>query len=109
MSAFSKSSSISTSKIFRSLSQAIVHQYVGEIFTETHAQGISPDGIKTSDGYTINASNIVIATNAPIVNQTSKIYDKQEPYRTYVIGAHIKKDSVPKWTSLGYWRSKLKE
>jgi glycine/D-amino acid oxidase-like deaminating enzyme len=82
------------------LSQAIVYQYGGEIFTETHAQDISSDGIKTSDGNTINASNIVIATNAPIVNQTSKMYDKQEPYRTYVIGARIKKDSVPKGL---YW------
>jgi hypothetical protein len=42
----------------------------------------------------------VIATNAPIVNQTSKMYDKQEPYRTYVIGARMKKDSVPKGL---YW------
>jgi glycine/D-amino acid oxidase-like deaminating enzyme/nitrite reductase/ring-hydroxylating ferredoxin subunit len=82
------------------LSQAIVHHYGGEIFTETHAQDISSDGIKTSDGYTIEASNIVIATNAPIVNQTSKMYDKQEAYRTYVIGARIKKDSVPKGL---YW------
>jgi glycine/D-amino acid oxidase-like deaminating enzyme len=67
-------------KYLGGLSQAIVHHYGGEIFTETHAQDISSDGIKTSDGYTINASNIVIATNAPIVNQTSKMYDKQEPY-----------------------------
>ncbi|MFL6433163.1 MAG: FAD-dependent oxidoreductase [Nitrososphaeraceae archaeon] len=87
-------------KYLRGLSQAIVYQYGGEILTETHAQDISSDGIKTSDGNTINASNIVIATNAPIVNQTSKMYDKQEPYRTYVIGARIKKDSVPKGL---YW------
>ena len=87
-------------KYLGGLSQVIIHRYGGEIFTETHAQDISSDGIKTSDGYTINASNIVIATNAPIVNQTSKMYDKQEPYRTYVIGAHIKKDSVPRGL---YW------
>lgn len=29
------------------------------------------------------------------MNQTSKIYDKQEPYRTYVIGALIRKGSIP--------------
>jgi glycine/D-amino acid oxidase-like deaminating enzyme/Rieske Fe-S protein len=87
-------------KYLRGLSEAITHSYGGEIFTETHAQDISSDGIKTSDGYRIRASNIVIATNAPIVNQTSKMYDKQEPYRTYVIGARIKKDSVPKGL---YW------
>jgi glycine/D-amino acid oxidase-like deaminating enzyme/nitrite reductase/ring-hydroxylating ferredoxin subunit len=87
-------------KYLRGLSQAIVHHYGGEIFTETHVQEISSDRIKTSDGYSIKASNIVIATNAPIVNQTSKMYDKQEPYRTYVIGARIKKDTVPKGL---YW------
>jgi Rieske Fe-S protein len=38
----------------------------------------------------------VIATNAPIIDETSKIYDKQEAYRTYVIGTRIKKDAIPK-------------
>ena len=87
-------------KYLRGLSQVIVHNYGGEIFTETHAQNISSEGIKTSDGCIINTRNIVIATNAPIVNQTSRMYDKQEPYRTYVIGARIKKDSIPKGL---YW------
>jgi glycine/D-amino acid oxidase-like deaminating enzyme len=87
-------------KYLRGLSQIIVHKYEGEIFTETHAQDMSSEGIKTSEGYIINARNIVIATNAPIVNQKSRMYDKQEPYRTYVIGARIKKDSVPKGL---YW------
>jgi glycine/D-amino acid oxidase-like deaminating enzyme/nitrite reductase/ring-hydroxylating ferredoxin subunit len=72
----------------------------GQIFTETHAQEISSDGIKTVDGYTIKARNIVVATNAPIIDETSKIYDKQDAYRTYVIVAKIKKDVIP--TAL-YW------
>jgi Rieske Fe-S protein len=42
----------------------------------------------------------VIATNAPIIDKTSKIYDKQDAYRTYVIGARIKRDAIP--TAL-YW------
>jgi hypothetical protein len=57
-------------------------------------------GIKTIDGYTIKARNIVVATNAPIIDETSKIYDKQDAYRTYVIGARIKKGVIP--TAL-YW------
>jgi glycine/D-amino acid oxidase-like deaminating enzyme/nitrite reductase/ring-hydroxylating ferredoxin subunit len=90
-------------KYLAGLADAITNKYKGEIFTETHAQEINFNDtttIKTLEGYTINATKIVIATNAPIVNETSKIYDKQEPYRTYVIGASIKKDSVPKGL---YW------
>jgi Rieske Fe-S protein len=55
------------------------------------------NGVVTSDGHNVKSKNIVVATNAPVyVDQTSKIYDKQEPYRTYVIGAKIKKGSVKK-------------
>jgi plastocyanin len=42
----------------------------------------------------------VVATNVPIIDKTSKIYDKQDAYRTYVIGARIKKDAI--LTAL-YW------
>jgi len=73
----------------------------GEIFTQTHAQDIGSNGITTSEGHKINAKiAVVIATNAPIRDETSKIYDKQRAYRTYVIGARMKRDSIPK--SL-YW------
>jgi glycine/D-amino acid oxidase-like deaminating enzyme/nitrite reductase/ring-hydroxylating ferredoxin subunit len=82
-------------KYLKGLSQAVL-RHGGEIFTETHAQDIKSTGIKSTDGYRIEAKNIVIATNAPIVDKTSKIYEKQTAYRTYVIGARIKKGSVPK-------------
>jgi glycine/D-amino acid oxidase-like deaminating enzyme/nitrite reductase/ring-hydroxylating ferredoxin subunit len=72
----------------------------GQIFTETHVQEVISDSIKTVEGYTLKARNIVIATNAPIIDKTSKIYDKQDAYRTYVIGARIKRDAIP--TAL-YW------
>jgi glycine/D-amino acid oxidase-like deaminating enzyme/nitrite reductase/ring-hydroxylating ferredoxin subunit len=72
----------------------------GQIFTETRAQKVNSDNIETADGYTVKTRNIVIATNAPIIDKTSKIYDKQDAYRTYVIGARIKKGAVP--TAL-YW------
>jgi glycine/D-amino acid oxidase-like deaminating enzyme/nitrite reductase/ring-hydroxylating ferredoxin subunit len=72
----------------------------GHVFTETHAQEVNVDSIKTEEGYTLKARNIVIATNAPIIDKTSKIYDKQGAYRTYVIGARIKKGVIP--TAL-YW------
>jgi Rieske Fe-S protein len=74
---------------------------VVRFFTETHAQEINSSGIVTSDGYKIDSKNIVVATNAPVsIDEKSKIYDKQEPYRTCVIGAQIKKGSI---TKALYW------
>ena len=82
-------------KYCKGVIEAILH-YGGKIYTETHIQDILPPyEIKTSDGYTVFAKNIVIATNAPIIDKVSKIYDKQQAYRTYVIGARIKKDKIP--------------
>jgi glycine/D-amino acid oxidase-like deaminating enzyme/nitrite reductase/ring-hydroxylating ferredoxin subunit len=86
-------------KYLRGLSLAIIKNG-GQIYTETHAQEINSDGIKTLNDYTVKAKSIVVATNAPIIDKTSKIYDKQDAYRTYVIGARIKKDAIP--TAL-YW------
>jgi glycine/D-amino acid oxidase-like deaminating enzyme/nitrite reductase/ring-hydroxylating ferredoxin subunit len=82
-------------KYLRGLCQSII-RHGGEIFTQTHVQQINSHNIKTSDGYSVEASNIVIATNAPIIDKVSKIYDKQDAYRTYVIGARIKKHAIPK-------------
>ncbi|HSF49453.1 MAG TPA: FAD-dependent oxidoreductase [Nitrososphaeraceae archaeon] len=84
-------------KYLKGVTEAIL-RYGGKIFTETHIQDILPqiNQVKTSDGYTAFAKNIVIATNAPIIDKVSKIYDKQQAYRTYVIGARIKKDRIPK-------------
>jgi glycine/D-amino acid oxidase-like deaminating enzyme len=70
-----------------------------QIFTRTHAQEIRKENnesiIKTSNGYHVTTQNIVLATNAPIVDNVSKIYDKQTAYRTYVIANRIQKNSIP--------------
>jgi glycine/D-amino acid oxidase-like deaminating enzyme len=70
-----------------------------QIFTETHAldiKNIKTDSIiKTDKGYSVTAQSIVLATNAPIVDKVSKIYDKQLAYRTYAIAARITKNSIP--------------
>jgi glycine/D-amino acid oxidase-like deaminating enzyme len=75
-----------------------------KIFTETHAQEIQNDKstnvIKTNTGYSVTVKDIVLATNAPIIDKVSKIYDKQVAYRTYVIVAEIQKNSIP---SALYW------
>lgn len=82
-------------KYLKGLSKAILNNN-GKIFTETHAEEVYNDRVITTDGYRIEAKDIVIATNAPIVDKASKIYDKQIPYRTYAIGALVKKGAVPK-------------
>ncbi|MGE5684640.1 MAG: NAD(P)/FAD-dependent oxidoreductase [Nitrososphaerota archaeon] len=75
-----------------------------KIFTETHAQEIqtvnSTNVIKTNSGYTVTAKDVVLATNAPIIDNVRRIYDKQVAYRTYVVVAEIQKNSIP---SALYW------
>lgn len=82
-------------KYLKGLSQAIANKGA-VIFTETHVQEIGNDGVKTDDGFKIDAKSVVVATNAPIVDKVSKMYDKQIPYRTYAIGALVRKGAIPK-------------
>ena len=69
----------------------------GRIFTGTHVDEVK-DGpapsVKTSKGNTVSARAVVVATNASISDYVVT-HAKQEPYRTYVIGARIPKGSVP--------------
>ena len=82
----------------RGIAQNISHDRV-QIFTQTHAQEIKKVNndtiIKTNDGHNVTAQSIVLATNAPIVDKISKIYDKQVAYRTYVIAVKVRKNSIP--------------
>jgi glycine/D-amino acid oxidase-like deaminating enzyme len=82
-------------KYLAGLAQAIMGSG-GQVYTETHAQDIVSTGVKTTDGCKVAAKKVVVATNAPIIDKISKIYDKQIAYRTYVIGARIRKGSVRK-------------
>ena len=74
----------------------------GKIFTNTHASKINHEGITTSDGFTVKAKHIVVATNFP-VNNLFTMFSKQYAYRTYVIGALVEKDVLPKslWWDTG--------
>jgi Rieske Fe-S protein len=51
--------------------------------------------VKTEDGFTVRATDLVVATNTP-VNDWVKIHTKQAAYRTYVIGSRIPRGSVPR-------------
>lgn len=74
----------------------------GQIYTSTHADKIDHTGITTADGFRVDAQHVVVATNSPVNNKFA-IHLKQYPHRTYVIGAKIKKGSVPRalWWDTG--------
>lgn len=69
-------------------------RYGGKIYTNTHISDFDKTGVTTLEGYKINASHIVVATNTP-VNDKLVIHTKQAPYRTYVIAGLIPKGSLP--------------
>jgi glycine/D-amino acid oxidase-like deaminating enzyme len=83
----------------REIAQIIKRNRKVQIFTETHAKEIknvnNESVIKTSDGHNVTANSIVLATNAPIVDKISKIYDKQVAYRTYAIAVKVRKNLIP--------------
>jgi glycine/D-amino acid oxidase-like deaminating enzyme/nitrite reductase/ring-hydroxylating ferredoxin subunit len=69
-----------------------------QIFTRTHVSEVKGGDdafVKTTTGHVVNAKSIVVATNSPI-NDIFAIHTKQAPYRSYVVGFTIPKDSVPK-------------
>lgn len=74
----------------------------GEIYINTHASEIDHTGIVSNKGFTIKASSIVVATNAP-VNDKYAMMLKQWAYRSYVISALVKKDLLPQalWWDTG--------
>ncbi|HEX8747693.1 MAG TPA: FAD-dependent oxidoreductase [Pyrinomonadaceae bacterium] len=85
-------------KYLNSLAE-LVRRDGGLIFTggAAHAeeiQGGDDARVRTTGGYTVEARDIVVATNSP-VNDRFEIHTKQAPYMTYVIGARIPGNSVP--------------
>ena len=83
-------------KYLNGLAKAIVDNG-GQIFTNTHVENVeggSPAIVKTKDGYEVRCLSVVVATNTPI-NNLLAIHTKQAPYRTYVLGYRVPKDSLP--------------
>ena len=71
----------------------------GRIYGQTHAdeiEGLTDHSarVKTSNGSTVNAHAVVVATNSP-VNDRVVIHTKQAPYRTYVIAAQVPRGRTP--------------
>jgi glycine/D-amino acid oxidase-like deaminating enzyme len=69
----------------------------GHVYGGTHAKAIeggkSPR-VETALGVAITARAIGVATNTP-VNDRVAIHIKQAPYRTYAIGARVRRGSLP--------------
>ncbi|MDB5228858.1 MAG: puuB 1 [Bacteroidota bacterium] len=80
-------------KYLSGLANAAVKNGV-KIFTETHAEKIDHKGITTDKGFSVKAKHIVIATNSPVNNKVV-MHLKQNGYRSYVIGALVKKGTLP--------------
>ncbi len=78
----------------------------GTIYTKTHAQEFKKNTV-IANGFTIKANHIVVATNTP-VNDLFTEHTKQFPYRTYVIGALLPKESTEQalWWDTGDQESK---
>lgn len=91
-------------KYLKGLSECI-HRMGGIIFTETHIKNIDKSGVK-SEHFSIDAENIVVATNSPINNMVT-MHTKQFPYRTYVIGGLVPKGTLPAalWWDTGNMKS----
>ena len=69
----------------------------GEIYTGTRVeklQGESPVYVKTAQGATVTADEVVHATNAPL-DEPAEIYLKEFAYRTYVVAAPIPEGALP--------------
>ena len=85
-------------KYLAAMTRAIVRGK-GRIFTGTHVDGIEGrprrPQVKTRDKNTVTANAVIVATNSPISDYVVT-HVKMAPYRTFVIGARIPKDSVPR-------------
>lgn len=91
-------------KYLKGLADAVV-RHGGRVATRTHAVEVhdgQPTRVVTNAGHTITAAATVVATNTPI-NDRLVIHTKQAPYRTFVVGMRIIRDSVARalyWDTL---------
>jgi glycine/D-amino acid oxidase-like deaminating enzyme/nitrite reductase/ring-hydroxylating ferredoxin subunit len=90
---FSHQATFHPMKYLQGLCDAIIKSG-GRIYTETHAVDVEEKGVKTDKGFLASADYIVVATNTPFNNRFT-MHTKQAPYRTYVIGAKVKKGLIP--------------
>ena len=76
---------------------AAIHRAGGRIYCQSHADHVEGGvpALAHVGNHVITADALVVATNVPI-NNLLAIHTKQAPYMTYVIGARVPNDSVPR-------------
>ena len=78
------------------LADAIVNKYGGEIYCDTHVEGVeggNPCNVKIEGGVQLSADRVVVCTNASISDYV-QTHMKMAPYRTFVVAFAIPRGSV---------------
>lgn len=65
-----------------------------QIYCYTHANKITATEVRTDRGPVVHCKQTVVCTNSP-VNDRVAIHTKQHPYRTYVVGFKVPRNSLP--------------
>lgn len=77
---------------------SIVLKNGGEIYVNSFVRNLEEveNGVRVEleNGHTVQAQNVIMATNAPFMDKESMIYAKQAAYRTYAIGLEVPRGSV---------------
>lgn len=84
-------------KYLRGLAEAITRMG-GRIFTETQVKSVTGGAatrVQTATQCEIRAGATIVASNTPI-NDRFAMHTKQAAYRTYVVGLHVPRASVPR-------------
>ena len=83
-------------KFLVGLADAIVSKYGGEIYCDTHVDGVeggSPCNVKVAGGIQLTADCVVVCTNASISDYV-QTHVKMAPYRTFVVALAVPRGSV---------------
>ena len=83
-------------KFLSGLAEAFVNKYGGQIFCDTHVEGVeggSPCNVKIAGGVQLTAKCVVVCTNASISDYV-QTHVKMAPYRTYVVALAVTRGSV---------------
>ncbi len=94
---FPRQGQIHPRKYLAGLARAI-QQMGGRIFTQTRVEKIEcgpPAEVKTTEGSTVTAMQVVVATNTPF-NDLVTIHTKQAAYMSYVLGFRVPRGRIPR-------------
>jgi glycine/D-amino acid oxidase-like deaminating enzyme/nitrite reductase/ring-hydroxylating ferredoxin subunit len=76
---------------------AAVDRMGGRLFANTCVTSVEEKQgevkVRTASGYELRATNVVVATNSPIIDRVA-VHTKQAPYRTYVIAGTLPRGSL---------------